>query len=148
MSRESPTLVVTPKGYYRLIMGLFNKVFGGSGKEKTEKVLPWIPLKAMEQLDLIKEKSGHKTQLIFKHSTRCGISSMVMNQFVSAYNFTDEDMDLYYLDLLNFRDLSNEVGYKFQVIHQSPQLLIIKNGVVEAHASHGAINELDLSQYL
>jgi len=129
-------------------MGLFDKIFGGSGEAKEEKLLPWIPLNAVQQLDLIKEKSSTKTQLIFKHSTRCGISSMVMKQFVSAYNFTEKDADLYYLDLLNFREVSNEVGYKFQVMHQSPQLLVIKNGVVVAHESHGAINDMDLSKYI
>jgi len=73
---------------------------------------------------------------------------MVMKQFVSAYDFTEKDADLYYLDLLNFREVSNEVGYKFQVMHQSPQLLVIKNGVVVAHESHGAINDMDLSKYI
>lgn len=129
-------------------MGLFNKIFGASGEAKEEKVLPWIPLNALQQLDLIKEKSGSKTQIIFKHSTRCGISSMVMKQFVDAYDFTEKDADLYYLDLLNFRDVSNEVGYKFQVMHQSPQLLVIRNGVVVAHESHGAINDMDLSAFI
>lgn len=129
-------------------MGLFDKIFGGSGEAKEEKLLPWIPLNAVQQLDLIKEKSSTKTQLIFKHSTRCGISSMVMKQFVSAYGFTEKDADLYYLDLLNFREVSNEVGYKFQVMHQSPQLLVIKNGVVVGHESHGAINDMDLSKYI
>ncbi|WP_147676677.1 bacillithiol system redox-active protein YtxJ [Algibacter pacificus] len=129
-------------------MGLFNKIFGASGEAKEEKVLPWIPLNAVQQLDLIKEKSSSKTQIIFKHSTRCGISSMVMKQFVSAYDFTEKEADLYYLDLLNFREVSNEVGYKFQVMHQSPQLLVIKNGGVVAHASHGAINDIDLSTFV
>ncbi|MCL5129376.1 MULTISPECIES: bacillithiol system redox-active protein YtxJ [unclassified Algibacter] len=126
-------------------MGLFSKIFGDSGESKEEKVLPWIPLNALQQLDLIKEKSSTKTQIIFKHSTRCGISSMVMKEFVGAYDFTEKEVDLYFLDLLNFRDISNEVGYKFQVMHQSPQLLVIKNGVVVAHESHGAINEMDLA---
>ncbi|GAL63685.1 MULTISPECIES: bacillithiol system redox-active protein YtxJ [Algibacter] len=129
-------------------MGLFNKIFGDSGEAKEEKVLPWIPLNAMQQLDLIKEKSSTKTQMIFKHSTRCGISRMVMSQFVDAYDFTEKDADLYFLDLLNFREISNEVGYKFQVMHQSPQLLVIKNGVAVAHESHGAINEMDLSKFI
>ena len=129
-------------------MGLFNKIFGASGEAKEEKVLPWIPLNAIQQLDLIKEKSSTKTQIIFKHSTRCGISRMVMSQFVDAYDFTEKDADLYFLDLLNFREISNEVGYKFQVMHQSPQLLVIKKGVAVAHESHGAINEMDLSKFI
>ena len=72
---------------------------------------------------------------------------MVMNQFIASYNPTAEDLDLYYLDLLNYRDVSNEAGYKFQVIHESPQILVIKNGVTVAHASHGGINEVDLAQF-
>jgi len=132
-------------------MGLFKKVFGVSKNSTTnskeEKLLPWINLSVIHQLDNILEKSKTKTQLIFKHSTRCGISRMVMNQFIDAYD-VDANLDLYYLDLLNFRDVSNEVGYKFQVIHESPQLLIIKNGVVVAHASHGAINGLDIEKFI
>lgn len=129
-------------------MGLINKLFGGSSEPKEEKLLPWIALSDLSQLEAINEKSSTKTQVIFKHSTRCGISRMVMNQFVDAYDLTENDLDLHYLDLLNYREVSNEVGHKFQVIHQSPQILVIKNGVVVAHESHGAINEVDLSRFI
>jgi len=128
-------------------MGLINKLFGGSSEPKEEKVLPWKQLTTIDQLNAIEQLSKGKTQVIFKHSTRCGISRMVMNQFISAFDI-DANLDLYYLDLLSFRDVSNEVGYKFQVMHQSPQLLVIKNGVAVAHASHGGINELDLARFI
>lgn len=129
-------------------MGFIDKIFGSSKEVKEEKVLPWIPLNDMQQLNHIEEKSKTKTQVIFKHSTRCGISRMVINQFIDNYNLTEKDLDLYYLDLLSFRDVSNEVGYKFQVIHQSPQLLVIQNGVVVAHESHGAVNDIDLHKFV
>lgn len=125
---------------------MFKKLFG-SKEPKEEKVLPWIPLTTVEQLGAISEKSKTKTQLIFKHSTRCGISRMVINQFSELYD-VDSNADLYYLDLLNYREVSNEVGYQFQVLHQSPQLLVIKNGVAVAHASHGGINDMDLTQLI
>lgn len=125
---------------------MFKKLFG-SKEPKEEKILPWIALNSLEQLAEIEEQSKTKTQLVFKHSTRCGISRMVMNQFVSAYN-VDANADLYYLDLLSYRDVSNETGYKFQVMHQSPQLLVVKNGVVVAHASHGGINDMDLHRFI
>lgn len=128
-------------------MGLFNNFFNASSEPKEEKVLPWQALTNVNQLVEIEKRSLAKTQLIFKHSTRCGISSMVINQFVSMYDL-NTNADLYYLDLLNYRDVSNEVGYKFQVLHQSPQLLIIRNGVAVAHASHGTINELELKKYV
>ncbi|MBT8305007.1 MAG: bacillithiol system redox-active protein YtxJ [Bacteroidia bacterium] len=129
-------------------MGILNKFIKGSSKPKEEKQLPWIPLTNTQQLEEIETKSKTKTQIIFKHSTRCGISRMVLNQFVDAYDHSDKEIDLYYLDLLNHRDVSNEVGYKFQLIHESPQLLVIKNGVTVAHASHGAINNLVLSEFI
>tara|TARA_R100001369_G_scaffold56040_2_gene82814 strand:- start:16 stop:393 length:378 start_codon:yes stop_codon:yes gene_type:complete len=125
---------------------MFKKLFGSS-EPKDKKIMPWLPLTTIDQLETIADQSKTKTQLIFKHSTRCGISRMVMNQFVSAYD-VDVNADLHYLDLLNYRDVSNEVGYKFQVMHQSPQLLVLRNGVVVAHASHGAINEMDLEKFV
>ncbi len=127
-------------------MGFLKHIFGSS-EPKEEKVLPWQALTNTAQLNEIVKRSEAKTQVIFKHSTRCGISSMVMNQFVSMYD-VDANIDLYYLDLLSYRDVSNEVGYKFQVMHQSPQLLVIKKGVTVAHASHGAVNEVDLSTFV
>ncbi|WP_282043031.1 bacillithiol system redox-active protein YtxJ [Winogradskyella flava] len=125
---------------------MFKKLFGSS-EPKEEKLLPWIALNTVAQLNDIEEKSKTKTQLIFKHSTRCGISRMVMNQFVADYD-VDLNADLYYLDLLSYREVSNETGYKFQVLHESPQLLVIKNGVMVAHASHGGINDMDLTRFL
>ncbi|WP_445736755.1 bacillithiol system redox-active protein YtxJ [Mariniflexile sp.] len=129
-------------------MGLFNKLFSGSNKPNETKVLPWIALNELGQLQNIENKSKTKTQVIFKHSTRCGISRMVMNQFVESYGFSENDLDLYYLDLLNYRDISNEIAHKFQVLHESPQLLVIKNGTAVAHESHGAINDMDLNRFV
>ncbi len=129
-------------------MGLLNKLFGGEKVAKAEKVLPWIPLNDLKQIDYIKQKSSIKTQVIFKHSTRCGISSMVQRQFIEDYNFSEKELDLYYLDILNYRQISDEVGYVFQLIHESPQLLVIKNGELVAHASHGQVNQVDLNRFV
>ena len=128
-------------------MGLFKNIFKAA-EPKEEKSLPWIPLSSLDQLTNILEKSKSKTQIIFKHSSRCGISSMVINQFVKQYLFSEEEVDLYYLDILSYRDVSDDVGYKFQVLHQSPQLIVLRNGVAVAHASHGAINAIDIKAYL
>lgn len=129
-------------------MGIFDSVFGKKSESvKEEKQIPWIPLVSVEQLDEIAEKSKTRTQLIFKHSTTCGISRMVLNMFTGSYAMEDK-VDAYFLDLHAHRGVSNEVQYKFQVIHQSPQLLIIKNGEVTYHTSHGAITDADLTQYV
>ncbi len=131
-------------------MGLFDNLFGkkDNSEEKVAQSIPWIPLNSLDQLHEIEKKSFSKPQVIFKHSTSCGISRMVLNMFTSSYSFSEDELDLYYLDLHAFRDVSNETGYKFQVMHQSPQLLIIKDGVAVTHASHGAIADVDLGQYI
>ncbi|AIZ42757.1 bacillithiol system redox-active protein YtxJ [Cellulophaga baltica] len=132
-------------------MGLFDSLFGNN-KEATPKEekaeLPWIALASLDQLEEIKEKSKTKPQIIFKHSTTCGISRMVMNTFKNTYNLDKNQADLYYLDLLSNREVSNETGYKFQVVHQSPQLMVIKNGVAVADASHGSINDMELEKFI
>ena len=131
-------------------MGFLNKIIKNSKEEKGVGglQLPWIPLNNIEMLDVIKDKSGSKTQFIFKHSIRCGISKMILKNFESSYAFTETDVDLYYLDLINFRVVSNEIETKFKVIHESPQLLVIKNGEVVAHASHEQINVLNLNLFV
>lgn len=128
-------------------MSFIKKLFGLSSEEKDVKVLPWIALHSVEQLTEIEEKSAHKTQLIFKHSTRCGISRMVLNRFEKKFDTANNHLDIYFLDLLNHRDISNTIANKFNVVHESPQVLVIKNGNVAAHASHGAINGLELGDF-
>ncbi|GER60883.1 bacillithiol system redox-active protein YtxJ [Patiriisocius marinus] len=131
-------------------MGLFSK-FKKSESEGVKKDVvqtPWNVLSRMEQLEEIAEMSNAKPVAIFKHSTRCGISRMVLKQFENSYSLTDNELKLYYLDLLNFRNISDEVGFKFQVIHQSPQLIVIKNGVAVASASHHNIRAEELQQFI
>ncbi|MEL6809865.1 MAG: bacillithiol system redox-active protein YtxJ [Bacteroidota bacterium] len=130
-------------------MGLFG-LFGS--KEPSEKQpkneLPWQALTSLEQLDTIVEESRTTPVAIFKHSTRCGISGMAIRQFERAYDVDPKGMKLYYLDLLAYREVSDEVGFRFQVLHQSPQLIVVKNGTAVAHASHHGIRAEELNQFV
>jgi len=99
----------------------------------------WIALTNSAQLESIKLNSTAKFVAVFKHSTRCGISRMVLKNFESEFNLSEDEIDMYYLDLLNFRELSNNVSKTFSLIHQSPQLILVKNGVIIYNASHGDI---------
>jgi bacillithiol system protein YtxJ len=127
-------------------MGIFDSVFGKKEKQE-QKQLPWIELNDRTQLDMILEKSNQRAQVIYKHSSTCGISSMVLNMFTNSYDL-ETDCDLYFLTIQHHRDISNEIAQKFGVRHESPQLLIIKNGEVTFHTSHGAIADIDFSKYL
>jgi bacillithiol system protein YtxJ len=130
-------------------MGIFNSIFGSKEvkEQKQESFIKWIPLTTLEQLKNIKIQSKKEPIAIFKHSTRCGISSMVIKRFISNFDEKLKDFKVYYLDLLSYRELSNEIGYEFQILHQSPQLLVIKNGGVVAHASHYDIAQIDLKKF-
>jgi bacillithiol system protein YtxJ len=127
-------------------MGLFNSLFKKTAPTQENSIIQWIPLQDISQIEEIKEASQTETILIFKHSTRCGISSMVIRQFEKMFTEEMKDLKVYYLDLLSFRNISDEVGYAFQVMHQSPQLLVIKNGVAVANASHYEITTLDIQK--
>ena len=129
-------------------MGLFNKILGGKVKEEKETNINWIPLNSLEQIKTIKELSKSETILVFKHSTRCGISSMVIKRFENLFDSSMNNIKVYYLDLLNFRAISDEVGYIFQVQHQSPQLLIIRNEVAVLNVSHYDITTVNIQKYL
>ena len=133
-------------------MGIFNALFGKENSRENEKkvakVAPWVPLASVDQLEVIKEKSKVRPQVIFKHSTTCGISRMVMNRFNEGYDMPKDSLELHYLDLHQYRSVSNETSSIFGVVHESPQLLVIKNGEVVAHESHGAITQLNLKKYI
>ncbi len=114
-------------------MGLF------SSRSKKEEVvpIPWIKLEVMSQLDEIINQSSNNPVVIFKHSTRCSISSMALNRFQKDWK--ENDITPYYLDLLSHRDISNEIANRFNVFHQSPQVLLIKEGKSVYDASHSGI---------
>jgi bacillithiol system protein YtxJ len=136
----------------KLTMGIFNNIFGVKGEKNsiTEKksYLNWIPLISLEQLKEIKEQSKTQSIIIFKHSTRCGISSIVIKRFENLFTEEHQHLKVYYLDLLSYRDISDEVGYTFQVIHQSPQLVVIKNEVSIFDASHYDIATMNLTRFI
>lgn len=119
------------------MFGLFRNK--NKDKEPKKEPLPWKNLTEEAQLDALVNESHQRPVFIFKHSTRCGISSMVLSRFESELEPTD-DYGMYYLDLLAFRSLSDKVAERFQVWHQSPQLIVLKNGEVVHHSSHNSIS--------
>lgn len=120
-------------------MGLFSNIFTKQEDEFSD--FNWIPLLEINQLDEILINSDKKTQAIFKHSTRCGVSRGVIKQF-EKQNEDIENIDFYFLDLIAFRNISNAIAQNFSVAHQSPQLIVIKNKKVITNASHYAIIDL------
>jgi bacillithiol system protein YtxJ len=103
--------------------------------------MKWNQLKAVDQLDEIKKESADKNILIFKHSTRCNISRTSLDRLERKWNDQEmQNVKPYYLDLLNFREISNSIVDLFKVEHESPQILLINRGEIILDQSHFSID--------
>lgn len=109
---------------------------------------PWQHLTDLQQLDVLAHRSHERAIAIFKHSTRCSISSIAKARLDDDWNFQAQQLDIFYLDLLNFRHISNEIAQRFDVHHESPQILLIKNGECVYDASHLDISVGELADVL
>ncbi len=98
----------------------------------------WITLNDELSYRLAIQKSYENKILIFKHSTRCSISSMALNRIEN--NQEQKIKSCYYLDLIKFRSLSNKIESDFNVKHESPQVLVIESGRCIYHTSHNDIS--------
>lgn len=127
-------------------MSFLNKLFGEGGTTNPISKVNWIALESISQLDEIVTLSNEKAVLIFKHSTRCSVSRMVLKQFENEFKL-EESITPYFLDLLEHRDVSNEIASRFEVQHQSPQLLVIQAGKVVYSASHENIDVGSLKMF-
>ena len=104
----------------------------------------WIDLNEDAQLEKIKELSGRRVQVIFKHSTRCAVSSIAKSRLERS--LSPESVDFYYLDLIKHRRLSDKIAHDFDVYHQSPQVLLIKNGSCIYEESHNGITMEEITE--
>lgn len=100
------------------------------------KNLSWIALTDEGQVSAIIKRSQQIPCLIFKHSTRCSISSVAKMRLEARWDFANSEMEAYYLDLIQYRSISNQIAEYFGVYHESPQILVIKNGECIFDASH------------
>ena len=125
-------------------MTLFKSIFGDSENNNSNgSKINWIELTDLGQLNEIMDLSHAQPVVIFKHSTRCSISRMALKQFENEFDLEGR-VTPYFLDLLNHRDISQEIATRFDVYHQSPQLLLIKEGKSIYDASRSDIDALEL----
>ena len=102
----------------------------------------WIELTNESQIGEIKEQSKQRPQVIFKHSTRCSISAVAKNRLERST--PPANVDFYFLDLIRERALSNKIAEEFSVYHESPQVLVIRNGECVYDESHSGISMADI----
>ena len=121
-------------------MSFFDKIFGGKENQNPERESFWKNLETEEDLAKAIENSYHHKIAIFKHSTRCFISKTVLRNFEKEIDNLDHKVDLYYLDLLKHRLVSNKISENLGIRHESPQLIVIEDGKVINSASHEDIS--------
>ncbi len=110
-------------------------------------IMNWIPLTQMEQLDEFYQEQD-KIHILFKHSTRCSVSSMAKRTIEYNWDALPEGTAIQFLDLIAYRDLSNAIASKWNIEHESPQILVIQGDTCLYHASHGEIDLEVVATYL
>ena len=127
-------------------MGIFDNIFGDSKSKIERSSVNWIQLNDISQLEVI--NSNQNLVVIFKHSTRCGISRFALNRFEKEMNIENENIQFYFLDILANRNISNEISTIYGIRHESPQLILFKNGKVLYYASHGNISISEINDLI
>ena len=111
--------------------------------------MDWIPLTKKEQLLIIEETSHQQPVMIFKHSTICSTSAVVLDRFERKWQGEEiGGLVTYFLDLLKYRSISDQISIDFNLRHESPQLLVVEFGRVTYHDSHFGIDYQKLLTYL
>ncbi|MCX2680819.1 bacillithiol system redox-active protein YtxJ [Galbibacter sp. EGI 63066] len=128
-------------------MNFLKSIFSGS-KENESISFPWNELTTVSQLKTIDAESMSTTVVVFKHSTRCGISRFSLSNFENQYALPEDSAKLYFLDILGNREISNAIAEKYGIYHESPQLLVIKEGKVVYDVSHGQIDAEKIAEYI
>ncbi|MBK7410765.1 MAG: bacillithiol system redox-active protein YtxJ [Saprospirales bacterium] len=108
----------------------------------------WIDLQTTPQVEEIVERSRKIPCILFKHSTRCSISTVAKYRLEGDWDLPNEAAELYFLDLIAHRDVSNYIAEKFQVYHESPQVLVIRDGECVLDVSHLDITVPELRECL
>lgn len=101
----------------------------------------WKPLQSLEDLDAAVAASHDHPVVLFKHSTRCSVSAMAKRSFEAQWD-PALSAEAYLLDLITYRPVSNAIAERFEVQHESPQMLVISDARLHFHASHGAITAI------
>ncbi len=120
-------------------MSFLDKILGKSASPESAPDF-WKYIESESDLDKAISESSERKVAIFKHSTRCHISKMVLKNFEREVQQNDGDVSYYFLDLLQYRPISNRIESDLNVVHQSPQLIVLKDGKAINNMSHQSIS--------
>ena len=108
----------------------------------------WKHITDISNIEEIIQSSNNKPQILFKDSVTCGISAYAKSRLSDGNSLIEHGADFNYLDLLKFRSISNHIADVFDVYHQSPQILVVKDGKVVYTSSHHSIHPEEIAKHL
>lgn len=111
-------------------------------------LVQWNTISSEDELEAIEKESNDRPQILFKHSTRCGVSSMVLRRFERQSHQVLQGADFHMVDVIGTRSISNAVANRYGIMHQSPQLIVLKGEKTVFNNSHYGIATCDLASYL
>ena len=111
-------------------------------------MINWIPITSPEQIREIQERSKEIPCLIFKHSTSCSISALARHRLENAWDLNDNQVEVYFLNILRYRAISNQLAEDYEVWHESPQILLIRDEKCHYHSSHLDISVNQIKEQL
>jgi bacillithiol system protein YtxJ len=124
----------------------WSDIFGGGSSNSKEEF--WKTLNSEEQLDELVERSKTTPVVIFKHSTRCSISTSAKGRLDRGWDFNSDEVEPYYLDLIQFRNISTQIAERFGIQHESPQLILLQGGKAVYNASHYNVRPEGIREHL
>lgn len=107
--------------------------------KKSSASIQWNHLSDVSQFEQMDEMSNDQPVLIFKHSTRCPISTMSLGRFERSF-IEETSFRPYFVDLISNREVSNEIARRYDVMHESPQAILLSKGKAVYNASHNGID--------
>lgn len=119
-------------------MGLFDSLTNKSSE--TEESDNWETITDISEIDPLIERSKDRPQLIYKHSNRCSVCFVAKGNLEKGSETILQHADMHYLDVVKNRDVSNSIASDLDVRHESPQAIVVEDGEVIWHASHGGID--------
>lgn len=135
------------KGPFVILIFLLGTAFISVQSEQKKKV-NWTYIKTNSQLDKIFSGNNGRPALIFKHSTRCGISKGALERFENKWKQDKLNCDLYFVDVIVDRPLSMAIAERSGTIHHSPQALLLIEGKVIYNKTHEKISAKEIMSIL
>ncbi|MGC4083497.1 MAG: bacillithiol system redox-active protein YtxJ [Vicinamibacterales bacterium] len=101
----------------------------------TSTVRSFTPLRTLDEFDALIAASHTRPIVVFKHSPSCGTSAMAFDELSDLVE-DGEGTAVHLVDVLAVRPLSQAIAARVGVRHESPQVIVLRNGVVAWHGSH------------